>query len=726
MIALPRSWSALSLTVSILGASHGFIIHSFAAEPTAGLRKSSDEHGEGKEEKLAALYLKLGKVDQCRAVVNTLLRKNPRDVNAQRLLAKVEFLSGNSEAAAKAASVVLASSPQDVDALIIKSSSLAKQGKTEESNQLLAHLSPAEVADHKEALARILNGGAQPPGVTDAEAANEEAQDTALDAARKALEDKDLKKAGQLTEDALKRWPDNRDAATLRADYLAQTGRSAEAVGLLEKLKASHDAASGPFPGQLDLAYALLDAGRKQEAAKAFEAVVAEKRYSAKDRELASRVLSQERMDSLLDQGDKALDRGDTAEASRINDMLQDKGQSSPDAERFKANVLKAKGKPLEAVNLLSAMKDKTESGKRFDGQLDYASALAASHRYQAASAAYREILSAAPGVYTEEERKEAQSGLRDMHDNNPPGMLTELSAGRFDEGRIWRAKAQFFSGSYGSTRYEGTVAWDGIDLSKRLFPNRKSTDRTSATVGATEQFSREWSGSFAAGGFDHGAMASVMGEYVSPNGFTASLRGAYNDPARDTLLLEALDGRQNAITANFASPIGKYFAVDATLLARQVTVDQHDIGTSWGGEAQFRWHPFTVSRDIYLAYALEVKQFDGKANAFDRDASRLFGTHELLSNAQVYDAVPRNINRHALQAHAGSQLTASVKGSITGELVWRAEASKWEAGVASELLWSATSSFDVSARLEYSSGGAGPNTNGEVILSTLGLRWYW
>lgn len=715
----------ITILVTLLMFGNLAVMQQALMAATPGSGASRDEEA-GKEEKLAALYLKLGKFDQCRTIVTDLLRRDPHRLNALLMLAKLEFQSGNMDQAEKAAAAALAIAPEDTDALLIKSNAMGAQGKTAEAAKLLEHVPADELARHRESLARSLNGGVQPPGPgSDDNSTGEEALDNALDAARKALEEKDLKTADRLTQDALKRWPNDRNATTLRADFLSQAGRPAEALTLLEKLKATQDPAAGPFTGQIDLAFALQDLGRREEAGKAFRAVLADSRYPENEQAQARKALAEQQNDNLLAEGQKALDRGDNGEAQRIDEQLQKSNPSSTDVQLFHAGVLKATGKASEAVKLMESIKAKNEPGKRFDSQLDYAAALAASHRYEAAKGAFREMMTS-PALYTEEEREAARKGLRDLHDQNPAGTLAEVTAGRYDEGRLWRAKAQFFSHSFGNTSYQADVNWDEIELAKRLFPTDKNKSRTSATVGVTEKFSREWTGVFNVGGFDHGVMGSAMITHTSQGGQILSLRAAANDPARDTLLLEALDGRQHSLVASLESPLGKYFAIESSLIARQVEVDGHRIGDSFGSEAQFRWHPLTVSNDMYLAYAFEVKHFNGNESAFERDADHLFASSGPLPNASVYDAVPKNINRHSLQLHAGTQLTSNLKVGATAELVWRAEAHKWEEGVSTELLWNVSDNLDATARFEYSSGGAGPNTNGDVFLSTIGLRWYW
>ena len=58
--------------------------------------------------------------------------------------------------------------------------------------------------------------------------------------------------------------------------------------------------------------------------------------------------------------------------------------------------------------------------------------------------------------------------------------------------------------------------------------------------------------------------------------------------------------------------------------------------------------------------------------------------------------------------------------------MAWREEASQTEFGAVAELIWKISDRASINARVEYYSGGAGPNAGEDVILGALGSRWTW
>ncbi|MBX7211184.1 MAG: tetratricopeptide repeat protein [Verrucomicrobiaceae bacterium] len=691
-----------------------------------GTRGQIEKMPAEKLERLAALWLKLGQNDDCRAALTKLLKDDPSSPAAHRLLARLEYRLGRYEESAKAAGVALATSPDDSDAAVIKAAALRALHRDDDAAKITGRLPLNDIVRREEALGLVTNRPALKPedGSTASDNAPD-AADVALDKARDALQKHRLKSADELTAAALKEWPHNKAAIELRADFLCEAGRPSEAVPLYRKLKSAHDPSSGPFPQLLDMAFALNDAGLKDEAHAAFTAVVADKHLPSGDRAKAAKVLAEERENQLLAQGNAALDSGNCAEAARICDELVKTNAASSDVQLLHAGVLAAKGRHAEAATIYEQIKKAIPAARRFDSQIDYAGALAASRNYKAAAAAYDEV-ALSPSLYTEEEMAGARQALDDLHGDHFPRLAAEFVSGAFDEGRIWRGSSAFASMRAGARRWLANIAWDRIELEQKLFPAEKTGDRLAATAGIEQQFGADWSGSVLIGGCNAGVMGSISAEYAKPDSLGATLRLAANDPARDTLLLEAMDGRQHSLGVDVSSPLGRHFAIDATLLARQIAIGGHDIGQAAGIESQFRWHPFTVKEDTWLAYALEVKGFSARADTFNREVREFFGTNESPLMPEVYDAVPRRINRHALLAHSTLPLTKKVAIALTGEVAYREEARKVEYSVIPELRWKIAPRAEAFARYEYDTGGAGPNTNGSVKLGTIGLKWTW
>lgn len=676
--------------------------------------------------KLAGLYLKLGQLAECRQALASVIAAEPGNVEAYVLQARLELKEGKFAPALKAADSALALAPDDVDATIIKARALSGLGKANEAGKLLAHLPADVVKDRGEELdgtgARSADSNDDRSPSRVPVKTGEEELDKALDGARAALDAHRSADAERLTATALKLSPDNDDAIALRAEALSDLGRPSEAVEMLRKLKARHRPGK-PFAEELALAYALQDAGQTDEARRSFEAVANDPQQSDSDRASARTALEDIVAASQVEAGEKALDAGDLMEAKKCADAACKARPDDADALLLRARVQAVTGESSAAVKELEALKAKTPTGKRFDGQGAYATALAANTRYEDAIAAWQEV--ADSSLFTSEERADARESIDRLSEAHMGSGNAEAMYGSFEEGELWTFKSRLSADRHGRNRWFFDGELDAVDLDPRLFPRGVSEERFNAAVGVDRVLNDQWRGHLAVGGFEDGAFARAGATLSTSGGAEWSLDFAWNDLARDTLLLYAMDGRQHSVEANVVMPLGKHFIVDAALKGRKIDADGTDIGHAIGTETQLRWHPFGLTDELYLAYALELKDFSGEEAAFDRAAHRFFGASSPFVPG-VYDAVPDRINRHALQAHGSVPLAPGLTAVAMAEVAWRQETDQTEYGALAEVNWSVNARTRVNARIEFYSGGAGPNAGSNVVMATLGTTWKW
>lgn len=682
-----------------------------------------DEVAPDKALKLAGLYFKLSKFSECRAALTSVLRREPNNCDGLTMMGKLELREGHAEAAEKHASHSLEECPDDVEATILKAYAVKAQGRKDEANILFARVNSDDLKSRKddyENLGSIASEGGAPPITLD----DADIRDKELDEIRAALAKKELDKAEKLSVEAFKKAPKDYSTVTVRAEVLAETGKPAEAAAMLKKLKASQPASAGVFAADIDLADALHDSGSVDEARKLYQSIASDSRYPDSDRKDAKKALENQKVDDLLAEADKAMDSGKVTEASRLCEEALKLAPDSNDVKALHARVLNATGHSSEALRKLEALKQAVPAGSRFEEQLNYASALQGTHQYQEAAKAYAEVINGGD-KYPKEEVKDAVDRLQDLQENHLAGGKAEVLTGKFEEGRLWRASTEQSSTRVGNTRYLARFTWDNVKLDDKIYPKPLSEDRFSGTVGVDQMLNSEWNGTLFAGAHESNAMVNGGLDYHTKDGLRLGLNLAYHDPARDTLLLTAMDGRQNAATATAEIPMGKHFALDSTFVARQIEVDGTKIGDALGLESQFRWHPFTLERDIYVAYALELKDFSASNNAFDRESKYFFGAGESFLPSAT-DAVPDHINRHAFQMHGSTPLSSQLTAAATAEVAWRQETEQTEFGAVAELIWKLSTRASLNARFEYYSGGAGPNAGEDVIIGALGTRWTW
>lgn len=680
----------------------------------------------------AQLHLKLRQPEECRQALAAVLAAEPGNVEALRLLGRLELSLGKAAEADAAGARALQQSPDDAEARLIRAAAQRKLGKPDEAAKLQAGIPEEALARWREEYpeeAAPTPDAPLPAPVPDAEAVRTAERATAtdleLEKARAALAASNLPEADTLTEAAIARWPENTDAQMLRADFLSTAKRLPEAVALLRQLKAAHPAGAAAFPAQLDLAYALNESGLKEEAKAAFTEAATEA-YPPEVRTAATTALAELRHGELLEAGEKALADGKMPVAQNFSEELMMLAPQCPLALAFRASVFQATGQPEKALDILSNLKTKAPLGKRFDPQMAYAGALASTRNYSSAIRQYEEVLKH-PDQYSEEERKDAESELRSLKDESSPNLFTEVTGGSFEEGDLWRGTAQYRGAlSEDGTRVIARFSTDIIRIAEGVYPSAMHEERWYAKAGVELQAAKDWKATLLAGGFDNGGMASASLDHENADGLSFSLRAAWNDPVRDTLLIEALDGRQHTLAANLSIPFGgNYFAFDFTAAGRQVEVDGSDIGRGFDLDGQVRWHPWKIDNPFYLAYAAEYSGFDANHRNWRNEAHDYFQCEDCYL-PRCADAILPSVNRHALQAHAGFQLSKDVQAALTVEAAWRQETDDIELGSVAEMSWHMGTNADFIGRVEYYTGGAGPNAGSSVVLATAGIKIYW
>ena len=692
---------------------------------TPPLPSAAEDISPEKAAKLAGLYYKLNQNADCRTTLDRLLAKSPGHTAGLVLLGKLELREKRPEAAVKAATQALQSSPDDMDATVLKAYALLAQGKESEATKLLARVPPSELdsrsSDYQIAEPATLSPDSPTPGplVKDAN----DLLDDKLNLVRFALSSNNLSQADKLSKAALAESPGNLQATSVRAEVLVRRGRPAEAVKILQEAKAAHPKSSGPFPAELDLASAQVEAGQTAEALRAFKAIANDARFSAEDREQARKALTEDRRSQLVTAIETALDKGRKGDAQRLIDEAITLCPQCPEVRALHARVLDSTGQSSAAVVKLEEIKAALPAGAKFDHQVAYAQALRNDQQYRKSAAEFTSVIH--DSAFSEQDQMDARDQLEDLQRNDLAGGEAELLSGKFEEGSLMRVTSQFATHRFARTRYLTRFIWDNVDLSDTLYPRSLSKDVFTATAGIDHRFDPNWSGNLHLGGYRNGAMGNGGVVYQDAKGQSLGLDLAWDAPARDTLLLTAMDGRQKSITVSADVPLGSHFAWTSSALARKVEVNGTQIGDGYGLDSQFRWHPFKRERDIYVAYALELKQFNHDFTAFERESRAFFGVPSGWV-PHCDEAIPERINRHALQLHGSVPLWPKLLAAGTTEVAWREEADQTEFGAIAELIWKINDHASINARLEYYSGGAGPNAGEDVILGALGSRWTW
>ncbi len=207
---------------------------------------------------------------------------------------------------------------------------------------------------------------------------------------------------------AAAQFPDDPEA--LSATNLILMGRHAEAVKVLTKLKTERYR-DRPFRYQQDLAYALFEAGRMDEARKAFKVIINTTAESAESRADAKKTVRMMLIDSLMRQGEGQLAGRNAGMALKTAEALLQQQPGDPDAVALKAAALGMLGRPREAVNYLMVLKVDFEDF--FPHQLALGDAFYESKMFEDAIVSYGVVL--ADKRFPAEQKRDAAARLQEL-----------------------------------------------------------------------------------------------------------------------------------------------------------------------------------------------------------------------------------------------------------------------------------------------------------------------
>ncbi len=669
---------------------------------------------------LAGLMLKMKKLPDARQAAAAALAADPASRDALMIAGRVAMLEGNGQEALEYADKALALMPDDTTARLLKGTALASMHKNDLAAPFFEDVPGEALTAWREEFPLTATPEVLPTGLKAVPVEQESPMDREVEAARTVLAAKDYPQADRLSSELVQKYPENLDAALLRADLLSESKQYMAAISVLQSVKLLYKG-SEPFPGDSDLASAMADAGRTADAVALFREIAGNKERPLAERSAAATAAQATLCASLLEDGEKALDKGELKKAEMISSQLVTITPQCPNALTLRARSLKASNKPEEAVRIFSVLKDKADGGK-FDPQVDYAASLAAACRYRDAVRAYQEI-TARPGIYSPEEVKTASEEIRSITDDSGGRLITEYTGASFEEGDVQRAAVSLSLPRMGQTRLLGGILWDQISLKAESFPYGREEDRITAYAGFETKLENGQRFTGLAGSTGDEILGSAAFQWDCREGTCFLLRGAWNDPAHDTLLLEAMDGRQHVLSANLQHKLAPGFYLDATAKGRIVEVDGNRLGTGFKGEAQLRFQPWEKNANLWVAYQAEYSTFSAREDAWRRSVDAFFEDSEGL---EARDAVLPKVNRHALQAHVGGDLGKALTLALTGEVAYRQETRGTEFGAIGEAFWHISPSTDFNLRLEYYTTGAGPNSGSSVMMGTAGLKVSW
>jgi len=384
-------------------------------------------------------------------------------------------------------------------------------------------------------------------------------------------------------------------------------------------------------------------------------------------------------------------------------------------------DVLRASKKHDEAAALLAELKERKYRGKPYPYLGDMAYELLTARRYKEAESTFR-MFADEPGY----EPALQEQALIEADE------IWRLRSGRLDarseyedvaEGNIWRNEAVLRSGLFGGWRVGAYGNWDDISLNERITGVEAYSSRWEAGALATKLLGNRLTATALLGSTNQEVRYGAAVAYSDDTDFNAFLELSGNEKAEDSLLLEAIDGRQTRVELTAESPVASRFRVNAAVHAREAHVQDESLGRGYGADLDFAWHFRKRNPNVAIAYFAEYSQFDF-ADAAGRFAERLEGIPLVRAARDLVleRLIQPYVNRHGVQLRGRGKLGKAFVYTFFGEIAYRFEEESWEYGAGAGFIYRLARRLNLNGGLEYFSGGQGVNVAGEVIFARLGM----
>jgi hypothetical protein len=672
---------------------------------------------------MAEVYTRVGNQRMAQMLIGEITRRDPKATDLATLQA--DLLPDGAEddpAATKAQELYAAGKSAEAAAVLQKLKNEKYRGQQFRYQQDLAYalMESGQEAAAQAAFQELLRSRT---------ATSEERADAkkslagmALDAlqakGQAALTARDARQALEAAEQLLAKNPNDPEAMALKTAALSLTGHNAEAIALLESLRAK--AGKGRFPHQKALGDAYYDAQNLAAAEAAYQVILDQPGYDAEDRVDARTRLADMNRDRLLLQGERALIAGKISRAETIAVQLELERPVHPDAKAFRAAVLNKQRRYSEAKAILESML--ADAKHPFEANVELADTYANTGNWAGAAAQYAVAENDPRNAPTE--RFDAARMGREMLGRYRPTVTTNYEAESGGEGNVWRAATEASTGDLGGGNiFMVRGNWDQIYLKGERAIARQEADRFQAELAYRRLIANGFFGEASVGGSDNDVVyGAKFGRYEGPGmAWEISYRG--NDRATDSLALEALNGRQNVVSMYLGTHFSKRFFLDSHLFFRQVTIDGQTLGQGWGFDMNigYTFVEETSRRpELAISYFNEISRFSGRSlgTEFERRYARK-GSTERLSEGLI----DRAINRHGVIITLSKQLTHRVNAYVYGGVSYEFENAELEgrAGAGIEAYLSPNASLTIG--LDYTTSGNAGNRGSDVLSGNVGVK---
>lgn len=403
------------------------------------------------------------------------------------------------------------------------------------------------------------------------------------------------------------------DVLGYHAIFLANTGKSKQAIAMLLAKKAEMQRQNLPFNQQDALADVYVEIKDYRSAIAATREIIDDPLYDDEMKGEAINKLHEIALTQTLEAGYKALEDGNRAHAKEILKHLQRFDPNDLEVKIFAASVALAYNHSAQARDDLIALKKADKDGGPFAGQESLASAYYHTGEWEKSFAAYREILDQ-PG-YEPDDTVEARRQLRELRPLIRPTAKIDLELTHEDEGDVLASEASFSTGWKNDWRLTVFAREDWITLPGDSYFNTTDSTRFDAGVTVQRRFADGYFAEATVGGTNSGLLYGARVGKFANEGIGWWLGYMGNQRSNESPSLQALDGREDRAEFQIVGPIGDRWLMEFAAYYQWIRVSGDRLGEGYGfnGSLDYIIQTETRSRpEVTIGYFGEYHRFDG------------------------------------------------------------------------------------------------------------------
>jgi len=468
----------------------------------------------------------------------------------------------------------------------------------------------------------------------------------------KAILNKDLPRAQAILAELDAEYPNSEDVFGYRCLIMAKTGRSEEALQLLQEKRRLAADRKQLFMHLDTLGDVHLERKEFEQAKAAYEEILRTPGYDEQNRKEAFQGLVSVERDKLFHLANTALLNGKRTEAKEHADKLFATYPKDPEVLVLQADVKLAYGQIEEALDDYTALKDRYYANKYFPGQTGLATALRRVGKPAESLQAVEEIQ--VVSGYEADEVWNARWERRELLPLIRHNVGLDLNYVDAAEGREYRQALTYASPWLNEwrlvTKAEEVII--ALDKSQTVFEDL-DTARFEAQVSLQRRLKGHHFAEVTIGGTQHDVIYGARFGNDHPNlswsiGFTGNARST------DSMALESLDGREDRVDFSVNGLVGSRVRYDFDAYVKKVKVGGDSLGEGYGASVGV---DYVVQAETIRKPEITVGYY-GQYTRFNSEGSLPSSVTSELREAEVRPALPASSElRKALPSNYGQEI---------------------------------------------------------------------